>query len=260
MKSRWLVVLAVCAAVLLAGQPMAFASHLKITNAMISEVNTETKVAKIQFNVSWDNSWKDDVNCDGVWVFAKFQKPQAQWQHVNLAAASPKPFDFTDQAPAKFSKGDGADVGMYVPEEQKGIFLFRAKAKGTSISNKVELIWNYTKDGVKDDEVMKTQVKVMGLEMVYVPQDKHYIGDPKGPDGPDNCLYTFPNNGAYLINSEDPINVDKVEGALYCDQDNPRSREDVPFIIPQDFPKGHKAFWIMKYELTSQQFCDFLNT
>ena len=108
--------------------------------------------------------------------------------------------------------------------------------------------------------MVKLPVKAFGFEMVYVPQDTHFIGDPKGPDGPDNCFYTYPNNGAYLIKSEDPILMDKVEGALYCDQDNPRSREDVPFTIPAAFPKGYKAFWIMKYELTSQQFVDFLNT
>ena len=100
----------------------------------------------------------------------------------------------------------------------------------------------------------------MGYEMVYVPQNTHYVGDPKGPDGPDNTLYVYPNNGSYLIKSEDPILVDKVDGALFCDQDNPRSREDTPFTIPATFPKGYKAFWVMKYELTSQQFCDFLNT
>ncbi|MDD2702629.1 MAG: hypothetical protein PHC33_01305, partial [Candidatus Omnitrophica bacterium] len=88
----------------------------------------------------------------------------------------------------------------------------------------------------------------------------HYVGDPKGADGPDNCFYAYPGKGAYMISSEEPILVDKVDGALYCDQDNPRSREDTPFTIPKEFPKGYKAFWMMKYELTSQQFVDFLNT
>lgn len=237
-----------------------FASHLKVDNALMSEVNKETKLAKIKFNVSWDNSWKNDVNSDGIWVFAKFQTPEGDWKHVNLRSASNADFDYLDHTPEMFSSGDNVDLGMLVPAEKTGAFIFRTKGKGTTVSKDVQLIWDYAKDGVSDDQILKTSVKVFGLEMVYVPQDKYYVGDPVGADGPDNALYEYPNNGAYLVASEDPILVDQVEGALYCDQDNPRSRDDTPFTIPAEFPKGYKAFWIMKYELTSQQFADFLNT
>lgn len=260
MRMRLLLFVAVAAAALFLAQSCAFASHLKVAHAMISEVNTMGKTAKIQFNVSWDNAWKDDINCDGVWVFAKFLGADGLWRHVNLKEASGADFDYNDHAPAGFSRGSNADLGIWVPAERKGAFLFRTKGSGTTASNKVELIWDYAADGVTDEAILNTKIKVFGLEMVYIPQDKHYVGDPKGPDGPDNAFYTYPNNGAYLISSEEPILVDKVEGALYCDQDNPRSREDVPFTIPGEFPKGYKAFWIMKYELTSQQFVDFLNT
>lgn len=239
---------------------LAFASHLKIENGMISEVNTEKKTAKVQFNVVWDNSWKNDINCDGVWVFAKFQTADGLWKHVNLRSASGTAFDYADHTPEMFAKGDNADLGLWVPEEMKGAFLFRTKGNGATVSKNVQLVWDYAKDGVADDQIMKTKIKIFGLEMVYVPQDQHYIGDPKGPNGPDNALYTYPDNGAYLIKSEDPVLVDMVDGALYCDQDNPRSRENTPFTIPAAFPKGYKAFWVMKYELTSQQFVDFLNS
>ncbi len=237
-----------------------FASHLKVDNAILSEVNTERKIAKIQFNVSWDNTWKNDVNCDGVWVFAKFLSSDGVWKHVNLKEASNVLFDYLDHAPQMFLKGDNPDLGMWIPDGSKGAFLFRTKGAGNVVSKNVQLVWDYTKDGVSDEQILKTPIKVFGLEMVYVPQDKYYVGDPKGPNGPDNTLYTYPDNGSYLIASEDPIIVDQKEGALYCDQDNPRSREDIPFTIPKEFPKGYKAFWMMKYELTSQQFVDFLNT
>ncbi len=246
--------------VLLMLPSLAFASHLKVENGMISEVNTEKKTAKVQFNVSWENSWKNDVNSDGVWVFAKFQAADGQWKHVDLKSASGAAFDYTDRTPETFSRGEGADMGMWVPEEMKGAFLFRTKGSGTAVSKNVQLIWDYAKAGVADDQIMQTKIKIFGLEMVYVPQDQHYVGDPKGPNGPDNALYTYPDNGAYLIKSENPILVDMVDGSLYCDQDNPRSRENTPFTIPEAFPKGYKAFWVMKYELTSQQFVDFLNS
>jgi hypothetical protein len=238
----------------------AYASHLKISNIMISEVNTETKVAKVQCAVAWDNSWKDEINCDGVWLFAKFKSGDGSWRHVTLSNASAAAFNYADQTPPDFSKGTSAEVGMWVPQEKKGAFLFRLEGKGSSLSERVQLAWNYAQDGITDEQVFGVLPKVFGFEMVYVPQDKHFIGDPLGPNGPDNTFYTYPNNGSYLIASEEPIVVDAKEGALYCDQDNPRSREDTPFTVPQEFPKGYSPFWIMKYELTSQQFADFLNT
>ena len=239
---------------------LVLASHLKVDNGMISEVNIESKAAKIQCTVSWDNGWKDGINSDGVWLFAKFQALDGTWKHASLKTASEAAFDQADHSPAGFSKGENPEVGMWVPNEKKGAFIFKTKGSGNVLAKNVQLAWDYTKDGLNADQVMKAKVKVFGLEMVYIPQDKHYVGDPKGPDGPDNTLYTYPNNGSYMIKSEDPILVDKVDGALFCDQDNPRSREDTPFTIPKEFPKGFKAFWIMKYELTSQQFCDFLST
>jgi formylglycine-generating enzyme required for sulfatase activity len=237
-----------------------WASHLKVDNGLIAEVNTEKKVAKLQFNVSWDNAWKNEINADGVWVFAKFQGKDGLWKHVSLKASSGSEFDYADHSPAGFSKGENPEVGMWVPDEKRGAFLFKTKGSGNVVNKNVLLVWDYAKDGVSDDQIMKTNLKVFGLEMVYVPQDQHYVGDPKGPNGPDNALYTYPDKGAYLIKSEDAILVDQVDGALYCDQDNPRSRENTPFTILAGFPKGYKAFWMMKYELTSQQFVDFLNT
>ena len=260
MKDKLLsAIIFVCALALSFGQ-QAFASHLKVDNARVSEVNTKTKIAMVQCSVAWDNSWKDDINCDGVWIFAKYKANDGIWKHVNLSAASGVDFDYADHAPVGFSKGTSADVGMWISDEKKGAFLFPLKGKGTSSSQNVQLAWNYADDGVTDEQIFETQVKVFGIEMVYVPQGKYFAGDPQGPDGPDNAFYAYPNNGAYLVNSEDSIAVAQVDGALYCDQDNPRSREDTPFTIPAEFPKGYDSFWIMKYELTSQQFADFLNT
>ncbi len=261
MRSKFLFCIVAVVTLLFLLQTHAFASHLKIDNAFVSVINPEKKAAKIQFNIAWDNSWRDDTNCDAVWVFAKYKLPNGNWKHATLKNSSEAAFDYADHAPGFFSKGDSQDLGMWIPDEKKGAFIFRAKnGTGTVSSKDVILVWDYGADNVLDTEMTQLMVKVFGLEMVYIPESKHYVGDPKGPDGPDNCFYTYPNNGAYLISSEVPITVDKVEGALYCDQDNERSREDVPFVIPQEFPKGYKAFWMMKYELTSQQFVDFLNT
>ena len=150
------------------------------------------------------------------------------------------------------------ECGFQRPE--KGAFIFTTKGQGNVSAEQVQLVWDYEKDGLADSDLNKLEIKIFAVEMVYVPEDKHYVGDPLGTKGPGNCFYSFPDNGAYLIDSEEAIIVDAKDDHLYCDQDNPRSRDEVPFTIPKDFPKGYKAFWCMKYGLSSQQYVDFLNT
>jgi formylglycine-generating enzyme required for sulfatase activity len=238
-------------------------ANLKIENVSLEGINAQENRAIVQFDIAWDEAWENDVNCDGAWVFAKFRAKGGRWSHVTLRAASPNGFNYQDQTPPLFSKGSGgtsSDMGMWVPDALKGVFIFRTRGEGDVRVNQVQLVWDCGKDGVRAQDVGAVELKVFGLEMVYVPEDQHYVGDPRGADGPVNCLYTFPNGGAYLINSEAALSVDAKEGCLYCDQDNDRSRDDVPFVIPEAFPKGYKAFWYMKYEMSSQQYVDFLNT
>lgn len=260
MKGKYLVFMLIVVVASFFMQPFAFAGHLKIDDVSITEVNTKEKQAKIQFDIAWDNAWKNKINCDGVWVFAKYRIADGRWKHVELNSASKTGFNYADNTPGEFSKGENSKAGMWVPDTKKGIFLFRIEGEGNVSLNNVRLVWDYGKDKIKHSQVLKAEVKVLGIEMVYVPEDKHYVGDPAGPNGPDNCLYTYPDNGAYLISSESAITVDKTSGSLYCDQDNPMSRDDTPFIIPKKFPKGYKAFWCMKYELSSRQYVNFLNS
>jgi hypothetical protein len=130
-----------------------FASHLKIENGLISEVNTERKVATIQCNVSWDNAWKDAVNSDGVWIFAKFQTPEGAWKHVSLKSASGAQYDYTDCTPAGFSKGENPEVGMLVPDEKRGFFLFRTKGAGNVVAKNVRFVCEGRRQPGSGDEI-----------------------------------------------------------------------------------------------------------
>jgi formylglycine-generating enzyme required for sulfatase activity len=237
--------------------------RLKIENISLAQISRKDDGAKIQFDISWEKAWKNNVNCDGVWFFAKFREGAGNWKHVTLKAQSSNKFDYSDQTPTGFSKGvngTSAEMGLWAPDTKKGGFIFRTKGEGDVSSNKVTIIWDYASDGVEGKDFKQIQIKVFGLEMVYLPQSLHYVGDPKGPNGPKNCLFTYPDNGAYLIDSEKAITLDAKDGCLYCKQDNERSRDETPFVIPDEFPKGCKAFWYMKYELSSQAYVDFLNS
>jgi len=240
-------------------------AHLKIKNTALVDVNAENSLVKVQFDIAWNEAWKNDINCDGTWIFAKFRTGDGLWKHVSLKSTSNGDFDYTDKAPAGFSKGFGdtsAEMGMWAPPHKKGVFIYRTVGEGDVKAEKVQISWDFELDGVKAEDMRNVEIKVFGLEMVYVPEDEHYVGDPteKKEKRPKNCLYKYPGGEAFLVDSEAAITVDAEDGYLYCDQDNERSRDDVPFTIPETFPKGYKAFWYMKYGVNSQQYVDFLNT
>ncbi len=214
---------------------------------------------KIKVEIKWEKSWKNDLNCDGVWLFGKYKAQDGIWRHIDLKSASLNQFDYTDQTPKGSDVGKekaDSEIGMWIPKEKKGAFIYRLAGSGKLHIEDIILDWNHDNIDLHNG----AEIKIMGIEMVYIPKGEHYIGDPKGEkSGLKNCFFTYPDKGAYLVKSEDELLLAKKEGALYCNQDSPFSREEAPFIIPKEFPKGYKAFWYMKYSLTSQQFLDFLN-
>jgi len=235
--------------------------RLKINKVELKKV--KDSIAAVVFDLSWEEAWRNDINCDGVWIFAKYRAKDGLWRHIGLSDYSRDKFDYRDQTPPGFSKGQGplsSQVGMWVPSERKGVFIYRIKEEGDVSLKQVMLLWNFKETGLQTEDMNSISIKVFGVEMVYIPESEHYVGDPLGPGGPKNCLFTYPDKGAYLVNSEAPITVDAKDGFLYCNQDNERSRDDTPFVIPEEYPKGYGAFWHMKYQLSSQQYVDFLNT
>lgn len=62
--------------------------EFKWNNTSVSTTNT---VLEMTFNISWDNSWRDDFNYDAVYVFFKFKQKDAvgtpgkeEWHHLYL--------------------------------------------------------------------------------------------------------------------------------------------------------------------------------
>ncbi len=233
---------------------------LETVNPTVSGFNIEKGTAEICFDVSWNGAWKNNINCDGAWIFAKYRTGCSEWQHVELASDSFLKFDYKNHTPEGFSKGEGGtskEIGMWVPETRKGLFLFRIIGKGDVSSQKVKMLWDIS--GIKEKLTGDVEIRVLGIEMVYVPEGGHYVGDPEGPNNLRNCFYRYPGKKAYYIDSEKAIEVAPKEGCLYCNQDTPFSRDAETFIIPEEFPKGFNEMWYMKYSLTCRQYVDFLN-
>ena len=68
------------------------ANNLVVTNLAL--VNVTNGTADLEFDVSWDNSWRaawsDNggtvtvTNWDAVWVFAKYRFSGSPWKHLQL--------------------------------------------------------------------------------------------------------------------------------------------------------------------------------
>ena len=48
--------------------PWLFANNLSIQNFTITNHNASELSVDIQFDISWENGWKDETNWDAAWV------------------------------------------------------------------------------------------------------------------------------------------------------------------------------------------------
>jgi formylglycine-generating enzyme required for sulfatase activity len=110
---------------------------------------------------------------------------------------------------------------------------------------------------VRDSDIV--EVGVYGIEMVYVPQGAFYVGDG------DLVQYAFEDGNSgqpFRITSEAALTLGGSQlGNLSV---NTGSGDDFDYFqtrtLPAAFPKGFDAFYCMKYELSGQQYADFMKT
>lgn len=209
-----------------------YANNATLTNLTLTGVTATT--AEIEFDLSWENSWKlswsDDggattvTNWDAVWVFAKYRPAGGEWQHVLLTdtghmATGGSVIDVA-------SNGTGTNVGAFVYRSSEG--------SGTMDCTDMRLTWDLAANGLSGTNDL--DVSVHAIEMVYIPQGAFYVGS--GGTENDRFYNT-------LISSEAPIDLS--------------ATGDNPPLLPASYPKGYNAFYGMKYEVTQGQYASFLN-
>jgi len=217
--------------VLAFGLSQAYANNMQITNVQVSGNN------KITFSISWENSWALDsssapTNHDAVWIFVKYRAVNGSWQPLGLSSNG--------------SDHQSDSLAIETVSDGMGVFLKRKKqGSGNVNSANVTLQWSgYLYTGSFD-------FKVFGIEMVWVPQGSFYIGDGISY----NTLGRGDKKGAYKVQSEDSIPLGSDSLSLI---DTGGSAPGGT--IPQAFPKGYNGFYCMKYEITQDQYVDFLNS
>ena len=230
------------------------ANNIQVKDVHLSNLNTGQQFTLVNFDLSWENSWRTDQgpsNWDAAWVFVKYRSNYGTWQHATL----------------NYVNGNAGADGHIQPIGSKiqttadgvGVFIYRAdNGVGTVNWKDVQLRWNYGQDGLSPNNLV--EIKVFAVEMVYVPKDAYELGGGNGSE-----VGRFFRGGAfqflpYSVNSELEITVALNNGDLYYNSPIDHDAGDQQGPIPQAFPKGYAAFYCMKYEVSQAQWVDFFNT
>lgn len=228
--------------------------------------------SSITLDLAWDHSWRAAwevgeqqhggksalklESWDAAWVFVKFRSPDAaRCSHAILS---------TNKADHRVPAGAALDVGLTDDGTRGvGVFVYRKTAGHDPNDFKgVALRWLH---GAVDPAAV--ELKVFALEMVYVPQCAFWAGDGSMDHvaGQFSAGYsanpfrveservlTLGGETAEMLNNRDAAGM----FLSACDDFN----SDLPRTLAAEFPKGYKAFYCMRHEITQQQYVDFLNT
>lgn len=212
-------------------------------NIEVTNITYNSAVGTVTFNISWENSWRISTapnNWDAAWVFIKRRNcADPTWKHQYIAtvghsAANPLEVQSVPDSAGVFVRRSTVGNGTIAP---------------TTITVKLANVplalneWDF---------------KVFAVEMVYVPQGAFYLGS-----GSPNNFTEFRIGGItrepYLVTSEDTIGFYNTQGNLW-DGGTQSTFAPAGNRVEADFPKGFRAFYAMKYELSQGQYTDFLNS
>jgi formylglycine-generating enzyme required for sulfatase activity len=242
--------------VVLLAYGIAEANNIQVSGATIAGRNTEEEYALVQFDISWENSWRTASapnNWDAAWVFLKCRRQGGDWQHALLN-------DTGHSAPA----GSALEIGLLEPASAfhptsnpgLGILLFRnMEGSGTFSAEGIEVRWNFGANGIGSEDAV--DIVVFAVEMVFVPAGSFYVGS----GGTESGSFT---DGSWTSGSTIPLQiVNENELVVSPTAGNLWSTAFAAYqegSLPASFPKGSSAFYCMKYEITQKQYVDFLNS
>ncbi len=204
-----------------------FANNATVSNVSLTGQDATNGSILVKFDASWENSWRTSSvpnNWDAVWLFVKYKVGSGEWKHASISTTAGD-----HKAPS------GATITP--SSDGKGAFVYRgADGSGTFSPGGVQLRWNYGADGVADNA--SVSLKVFAIEMVYVPTGSFTAGG-VGTEAAKFIKTT--------INTADATQP----GGYPTGETAPGN---------SNWPNGFNAFYCMKYEVTQEQYVDFLNT
>ena len=244
-----------------------FANHIQVSRLGLSSIDPIRKTAIIECSLRWENSWRldqDPANYDAAWVFFKFRLNNGAWQHLH-----PAPQGHAGLGPTQVSVQSEKVIpgNPYHPIHNPvaGLLVYRAGAgTGDLVIDTLRIPWHYGLDGIEQAETV--EIKAFAIEMVYVPEGPFQLGDGQSTGTFRNIASNTPvtlGNFATVIKCEDTSSDDaQLEGSgiwIHGTQGLSRSSASATDINPR-FPTGYRGFYCMKYEVSQQNYADFLNT
>ncbi|MCS7004194.1 MAG: SUMF1/EgtB/PvdO family nonheme iron enzyme [Cytophagales bacterium] len=238
------------------------ANNIQINNVAVGGQNLALKYTLVQFDISWENSWRTSTyesNWDAAWVFVKYRKKwDTQWFHAylhNSGHNAPSGCTITPglvNTSAAFDSINNPAVGVFIYRSSNGI--------GNISFNGVQLRWNYGVNGLADYD--SVEVCVYAIEMVYIPQGSFFVGD-------NDIFNSSTSSGRFRrgdvdlpfeITSEAAISIGNTSSTqLWGTSTSGTNTIGGSGTLAASFPKGYGAFYIMKYELSQYMYKEFLN-
>jgi len=240
------------------------ANNIQVSNVSLVDQDVQNDYTYIKFDLSWDNSWKSmstsPGNFDAAWVFVKYRKLNSTvWQHASLYYGS-NSANHIVPSNAVIDNYDDIDpnASPAPPSMSKGAFIFHSgdMTQGSVTYTNIKLRWEYGLDGLNDND--SVEVSVTAIEMVYIPGGEHYVGSGGNETAP------FHDGGS----SYAPIKVHPQDDGmgtiiLYFGPNvgeiDFTGRPSASTFVEPYYPYGINAFWMMKYEISQEQYVDFLN-
>jgi formylglycine-generating enzyme required for sulfatase activity len=207
-------------------------ANLAFANNVV--IGTPTVVGgNLQFTIQWDNSWNTatgPTNYDAVWVFVKRQACAllSPWDHALLSTLS-----------ANHSVTGGV-LQVDAVSDGVGVFIRRSAPGSGNIASSVVTLNLQTPANLFDN------FQVFGIEMVYIPTGDFIIGDGLS-------------SGSFIgitINA----GTQAAGFALQTNYASAGQGSTGSPSLPPSYPQGYNAFYCMKYEISQQQYVEYLNS
>ncbi|MEL6590048.1 MAG: SUMF1/EgtB/PvdO family nonheme iron enzyme, partial [Bacteroidota bacterium] len=226
------------------------ANNIQVSNVTLTGQNAAANTYLLQFDISWENSWRTSTfesNYDAAWIFVKFREvPSTAWQHALISTTG-------------FNAPSGSSID--VANDARGAFIFRsADGIGDVNFTGVQLQWNY---GLSFPDNQTLEICVQAIEMVYIPGGSFELGD--DTSNPQGTFEAGNNTNPFSITSEAALtlggistsnlnNSDAFDMFIADDFDDVTTQT-----LPANYPKGFDPFYVMKYEISQGQYVAFLN-